>query len=33
MSACGEEGSGFGRKFETKPISAKQEFSSKAPYG
>ena len=33
MSACGEEGSGLGRKLKTKPASVKQEFSSKATYG
>lgn len=33
VSACGEEGSGLGRKLKTKPASAKQEVSSKATYG
>lgn len=33
VSACGEEGSGLGRKLKTKPASAKQESSSKATYG
>lgn len=33
VSACGEEGSGSGRKTRTKPASAKQESSSKAAYG
>jgi len=33
VSACGEEGSGLGRKLETKPASVKQESSSKATYG
>lgn len=33
VSACGEEGSGFGRKLKTKPASVKQESSSKAIYG
>jgi putative transposase len=32
VSACGEEGSGSGRKIRTKPASAKQESSSKATY-
>ncbi len=31
VSACGEEGSGSGRKTRTKPASAKQESSSKLP--
>lgn len=33
VSACGEEGSGSGRKTRTKPASAKQESSRKATYG
>jgi putative transposase len=33
VSACGEEGSGSGRKTRTKPASVKQESSSKATYG
>ncbi|KAF0112582.1 MAG: transposase-like protein [Rhodospirillaceae bacterium] len=33
VSACGEEGSGSGRKTRTKPASVKLESSSKAPYG
>lgn len=33
VSACGEEGSGLGRKLKTKPASLKQESSSKATYG
>ncbi|MHB1565016.1 MAG: zinc ribbon domain-containing protein, partial [Leptospirillum sp.] len=33
VSACGEEGSGLGRKLKTKPASVKQESSSKATYG
>jgi len=33
VSACGEEGSGFGRKLKTKPASVKQESSSQATYG
>ena len=33
VSACGEEGSGSGRKTRTKPASAKQESSSKPPMG
>ena len=33
VSACGEEGSGSGRKTRTKPASAKQESSSKLPVG
>ena len=33
VSACGEEGSGFGRKLKTKPASVKQESSRKASYG
>ncbi|MBS3916120.1 MAG: transposase, partial [Sulfuritalea sp.] len=33
VSACGEEGSGLGRKPKTKPASVKQESSSKATYG
>ena len=33
VSACGEEGSGLGRKLETKPASVKQESSSKLPIG
>lgn len=33
VSACGEEGSGSGRKTGTKPASAKQESSSKLPMG
>jgi len=33
VSACGEEGSGLGRKLKTKPASAKQESSSKLPLG
>ena len=33
VSACGEEGSGSGRKTRTKPASVKQESSSKAAYG
>ncbi len=33
VSACGEEGSGSGRKTRTKPASAKQESSSKLPMG
>ena len=33
VSACGEEGSGSGRKTGTKPASVKQESSSKATYG
>lgn len=33
VSACGEEGSGFGRKTKTKPPSVKQESSSKLPMG
>lgn len=33
VSACGEEGSGSGRKTRTKLASAKQESSSKATYG
>lgn len=33
VSACGEEGSGSGRKTRTKPASMKQESSSKATYG
>lgn len=33
VSACGEEGSGLGRKLKTKPASTKQESSSKATYG
>jgi len=33
VSACGEEGSGLGRKPKTKPASAKQESSSKLPMG
>lgn len=32
VSACGEEGSGSGRKIGTKPASVKQESSSKATY-
>ncbi|MHB1729746.1 MAG: RNA-guided endonuclease InsQ/TnpB family protein [Leptospirillum sp.] len=32
VSACGEEGSGLGRKLKTKPASVKQESSSKATY-
>ncbi len=31
VSACGEEGSGLGRKLKTKPASAKQESSTKLP--
>jgi len=27
VTACGEEGSGFGRKLKTKPASMKQEVS------
>jgi len=33
VSACGEDGSGLGRKLKTKPASAKQESSSKLPMG
>ena len=33
VSACGEEGSGLGRKLKAKPASVKQESSSKATYG
>ena len=33
VSACGEEGSGSGRKTRTKPASVKQESSSKLPTG
>ena len=33
VSACGEEGSGSGRKTRTKPVSVKQESSSKLPMG
>lgn len=33
VSACGEEGSGSGRKTRTKRTSVKQESSSKATYG
>ncbi|MHB8551163.1 MAG: RNA-guided endonuclease InsQ/TnpB family protein [Acidiferrobacterales bacterium] len=33
VSACGEEGSGSGRKTRTKPASVKQESSSKLPMG
>ncbi|MBD3892925.1 RNA-guided endonuclease TnpB family protein [Hydrogenophaga sp.] len=33
VSACGEVGSGLGRKLKTKPASVKQESSSKATYG
>jgi putative transposase len=33
VSACGEEGSGLGRKLETKLASVKQESSSKATHG
>jgi len=33
VSACGEEGSGLGRKLTAKPASVKQESSSKATYG
>ena len=33
VSACGEEGSGSGRKTRTKPSSVKQESSSKLPMG
>lgn len=33
VSACGEEGSGPGRKTGTKPASMKQEFSTKLPMG
>jgi len=33
VSACGEEGSGLGRKLKTKPASLKQESSSKLPMG
>jgi len=33
VSACGEEGSGLGRKLKTKPASVKQESSSKLPMG
>lgn len=33
VSACGEVGSGLGRKLKTKPASVKQESSSKAIYG
>ncbi len=33
VSACGEEGSGSGRKIRTKPASVKQESSSKLPMG
>ena len=33
VSACGEDGSGLGRKLKAKPASAKQESSSKATYG
>jgi len=32
VSACGEEGSGLGRKLKAKPASVKQESSSKATY-
>lgn len=32
-SACGEEGSGLGRKSQVKPASMKQESSSKLPMG
>lgn len=32
-SACGEEGSGLGRKLKTKPASVKQESSTKLPMG
>jgi putative transposase len=33
VSACGEDGSGSGRKIGTKPASMKQESSGKATYG
>jgi putative transposase len=33
VSACGEEGSGFGRKTKTKPALMKQESNTKATYG
>jgi putative transposase len=33
VSACGEEGSGLGRKTRTNPASVKQESSSKLPMG
>jgi len=33
VSACGEEGSGLGRKLKTKPALVKQESSSQATYG
>lgn len=33
VSACGEDGSGLGRKTQTKPASVKQESSSKLPMG
>lgn len=32
VSACGEDGSGLGRKTKAKPASVKQEFSAKATY-
>jgi putative transposase len=32
-SACGEDGSGLGRKLKTKPASVKQESSTKLPMG
>jgi len=33
VSACGEEGSGLGRKLKAKPASVKQESNSKLPMG